>query len=198
MRGRLLALLLFPASLPLPVLAQDGPATISPFVHVPQQGSWSASSLRGRDVYGLEGENIGSIGDVLINQNGSVTAVIIDVGGFLGIGEKDVAVQMGALQLGPGATQQDANVAAAAHPAASDATTDASGVLGNASDDDSTSAIVAQEEAANAGRVTAEVGDTAVVAIRPDGLPERILLKVTRAQLQNAPSFHDAGVSTQR
>lgn len=48
----------------------------------------------GTTVYGANDENVGSIGDVALNPDGAVDAVIIDVGGFLGIGSKEVAVGM--------------------------------------------------------------------------------------------------------
>lgn len=50
--------------------------------------------LAGTTVYGANDENVGEIGDVVLTQDGQVDAVIIDVGGFLGIGEKEVAVGM--------------------------------------------------------------------------------------------------------
>ncbi|MDB5473020.1 MAG: PRC-barrel domain containing protein [Devosia sp.] len=52
----------------------------------------SAGELAGIGVYGINDELIGTIGDVLINQDGSFDAVIVDVGGFLGLGAKPVAV----------------------------------------------------------------------------------------------------------
>ncbi len=52
----------------------------------------TAEELRGIGVYGINDELIGSIGDVLTNENGSFDAVIVDVGGFLGLGAKPVAV----------------------------------------------------------------------------------------------------------
>ncbi len=50
--------------------------------------------LVGTTVYGANDSNVGEIGDVVLTQDGQVDAVIIDVGGFLGIGEKEVAVGM--------------------------------------------------------------------------------------------------------
>ncbi len=52
----------------------------------------TAEQLRGIGVYGINDELIGSIGDVITNQDGSFDAVIVDVGGFLGLGAKPVAV----------------------------------------------------------------------------------------------------------
>ena len=51
-----------------------------------------------RDVYNGAGEKLGAINDFLIAPDGRITAAIVGVGGFLGIGEKDVAVQFDALK----------------------------------------------------------------------------------------------------
>jgi sporulation protein YlmC with PRC-barrel domain len=48
--------------------------------------------LRGTGVYGINDEQIGTISDVVEANDGSIDAVIVDVGGFLGLGAKPVAV----------------------------------------------------------------------------------------------------------
>ncbi len=58
----------------------------------------SADNLIGTTVYGANDENVGEIGDVILGADGAVDSVIINVGGFLGIGEKEVAVGMDNLQ----------------------------------------------------------------------------------------------------
>ncbi len=50
--------------------------------------------LTGTAVYGSNEERIGEIGDIILSQDGKVDAVLVDVGGFLGIGEKEVAIGM--------------------------------------------------------------------------------------------------------
>ncbi|MGA8498009.1 MAG: PRC-barrel domain-containing protein [Xanthobacteraceae bacterium] len=45
-----------------------------------------------QDVYDQSNTKIGQIMDVLVGQDGQVSALIVGVGGFLGAGEKDVAV----------------------------------------------------------------------------------------------------------
>jgi sporulation protein YlmC with PRC-barrel domain len=57
-----------------------------------------ASSLIGSTVYSSANENIGDINDIVIAKDGKVLAAIIGVGGFLGLGEKDVAVPMDRIQ----------------------------------------------------------------------------------------------------
>lgn len=53
-----------------------------------------AEDIVGTTVYGANDSNVGEIGDVVLTQDGKPDAVIIDVGGFLGMGEKEVAVGM--------------------------------------------------------------------------------------------------------
>jgi sporulation protein YlmC with PRC-barrel domain len=57
-----------------------------------------ATALIGQTVYNNAEESLGDINDVLIDTSGETLAVIIGVGGFLGIGEKNVAVPYAALQ----------------------------------------------------------------------------------------------------
>ena len=55
-------------------------------------GEIRAEEMVGTTVYGANDANVGEIGDVILTADGQVDAYIIDVGGFLGIGEKEVAV----------------------------------------------------------------------------------------------------------
>lgn len=66
-----------------------------------------ASSLLGWPVYGIsaetqEREQIGDIADIVMNTDGSANAAVIGVGGFLGIGEKEVAISFDRLSWQPG------------------------------------------------------------------------------------------------
>jgi sporulation protein YlmC with PRC-barrel domain len=56
------------------------------------QGDWRASKLVGLRVYNEANENVGSINDLLTDKSGNIKAVVIGVGGFLGMGEHLVAV----------------------------------------------------------------------------------------------------------
>jgi sporulation protein YlmC with PRC-barrel domain len=64
----------------------------------------SAAELLGARVFSPEEENIGEVGDVVFSEDGMIQAVLVDVGGFLGVGEKEVALQFDALQI-----QEDEN-----------------------------------------------------------------------------------------
>ena len=94
---KLLATAALVALMALPVLAQDAPA---PAVEkapaeksaVLDASDVSAKALLTESVKNAANETIGDINDVLISGDGKVSAVIVGVGGFLGMGEKNVAL----------------------------------------------------------------------------------------------------------
>jgi len=57
-----------------------------------------------RDIHNRTGEKLGTVKDVLVGTEGRMTAVIINVGRELGLGDKDVAIPFTALQLEQGDT----------------------------------------------------------------------------------------------
>src|SRR5207247_8319997 len=70
--------------------------------YVAEQGKnqWMASRNRlGAKVGGTDNATVGSINDLLMEKNGNVLAAVIGVGGFLGIGSKNVAVPFKSLEL---------------------------------------------------------------------------------------------------
>jgi sporulation protein YlmC with PRC-barrel domain len=56
------------------------------------QDNWRASKLVGVSVYNDNNESLGSISDLLMDKSGNIKAVVIGVGGFLGLGEHLVAI----------------------------------------------------------------------------------------------------------
>ncbi len=74
---------------------------------------WSAKkAILGKAVYNDKNEKIGTIDDLIITPDRSVSYAIIGAGGFLGIGKHDVAIPMSQLKLEkdkfilPGATKE--------------------------------------------------------------------------------------------
>ena len=59
-----------------------------------QSGDLRASQLIGRTVYDVQNRNIGSVKDIVLDHEGKVAGVIVDVGAFLGAGGKYVAVSL--------------------------------------------------------------------------------------------------------
>lgn len=71
------------------------------FVSAQSSGQWLGSDLTGTEVVTSSDEKLGSISDVLVERDGSIVAVVIDVGGFLGLGAKPVAVSFDSLTATP-------------------------------------------------------------------------------------------------
>ncbi len=69
--------------------AQSGAAGA---VNQQKPDQWLASKFRGTDVVGADNQKIGDVTDILFDKNGKIEAYIVSVGGFLGIGSKDVAL----------------------------------------------------------------------------------------------------------
>ena len=146
------------------------------------------SKLTGVDVYGTDNQKIGDIDEVLVGKDGKIHAVVVGVGGFLGIGEKDVAIpydqvqwiadtqaQAAAGQTAPGTTTGGVTAPASpgtAPPAGQPATTGSTGT---------------------AGGTAAPTG-----AAADDGVPDRAMVKMTKADLQNAPAFRYSAADATR
>lgn len=69
------------------------------FEYVTQQSptDWTAQNLIGKQVENKNGEELGEVNNVIVNEKGKVVAITVGVGGFLGLGEKDVGVPFEAL-----------------------------------------------------------------------------------------------------
>jgi len=57
------------------------------------------SNLKGVDVMGSDDKKVGDISDLLFTKDGKVEAILISVGGFLGVGAKEIALAPSQIQL---------------------------------------------------------------------------------------------------
>ncbi len=62
------------------------------------KGNWRASKLVGLTVYNDSNEKLGDISEILVDNSGKINAVVIGVGGFLGVGQHDIAVSFDQLK----------------------------------------------------------------------------------------------------
>ncbi|MCG7392475.1 PRC-barrel domain-containing protein [Microvirga sp. ACRRW] len=138
----------------------QGGATPGQFMTQMQSSQMMASDLIGTRVVSTNNESIGDINDVIVDRNAQVMAVVVGVGGFLGIGEKDVAVPFGSLEFASNqqASATDNNVATTGSTASNPnmATNNAPAANSNASSSNE---------------------------------PDRVILRMTKAELQAAPAF---------
>jgi len=75
--------------------ARTAPAAKSTNVAPTQEikGAWHVKDFYQTNVYNMAGEKIGDVNDIVMDESGRVTAVVLGVGGFLGMGEKEVSMK---------------------------------------------------------------------------------------------------------
>jgi sporulation protein YlmC with PRC-barrel domain len=73
--------------------AQTAPTTMQPAATQQQTGQWRGSKLIGLDIYNNNNEKIGDVSEIITNSSGQIEAVVVGVGGFLGLGQHDVALK---------------------------------------------------------------------------------------------------------
>ncbi|NBJ13505.1 PRC-barrel domain-containing protein [Microvirga arsenatis] len=165
----------------------QGGAMQGQFMTKMETNQMMASDLIGTRVISANNESIGDINDVILDRNGQVMAAVIGVGGFLGIGEKDVAVPFRSLEF-MNAQQVQA-------------------MSSNASGNNAGGSNVATTGSTTAGNTTATGSGTAgssnVTASNTSSSsnqnqPERVMLRMTKAELQAAPAFNEDGDNNNR
>jgi sporulation protein YlmC with PRC-barrel domain len=88
-----------PAAAPHTAASAAAPATAQASRHM-RDDQIRASKLIGASVYDPNDQKIGAVDELVLNPDGKVADVVIGVGGFLGAGEKRVAVPMADLKRG--------------------------------------------------------------------------------------------------
>src|SRR5205085_9631348 len=64
-----------------------------------QPGQIRATQMDGSTVYDTQNQKVGDVKDIILDRDGKVAAVVLDVGAFLGIGGKYVAIGMNDLKI---------------------------------------------------------------------------------------------------
>jgi sporulation protein YlmC with PRC-barrel domain len=152
--------------------AQNSDAGANPqFIQNQEAGQVRAPKLVGVSVYDKENKNIGKIDDILLDKSGRVQAVVIGVGGFLGIGKKDVALPFDAIKW------QTEQRTVATNGTAPGAAMDGANNLGATTTTN--------------GAATQPVQKTVSPAEQEayNGYPDRAVVDFSGATLKNAPEF---------
>ena len=129
------------------------------------KNNWRASKLMGLDVYNENNEKLGDINEFLLDKSGKVTAVVIGVGGFLGMGEHDIAVSMDKLKFVEEAVKTTSNAPAR------NTTTGTSTAPGNTATNTTTTTTTAKTADAN------------------DWVPDHAVMSGTKDQLKAMKQF---------
>lgn len=126
------------------------------------KGEWRASKVVGVNVYNDSNEKLGSIDELIMNKDGKIDKVIIGVGGFLGVGQRDIAVNFDQLKF----TDQ---------PVPS--TTASASSTGSSTSPSSTSSSTVGTSTASS-RTTAD-----------EWYPDHAVMSATKDQLKSMPEF---------
>ena len=123
------------------------------------KGQWRASKLMGLNVYNDANEKLGDINELILDKDGKVNAVVIGVGGFLGMGEHDIAVSMDKLRFKEEAVRTSA----------------------------STTTTTTRESTTGAATTTAPARTTTTNG--NDWTPDHAVMSATKDQLKALPQF---------
>lgn len=97
-----------PSTTPPPATAPKTattPSSTQPSWYMHQAGEIRASKLIGTSVKNTANEDIGDVNEVVLSKDGRVAAVVVGIGGFLGIGEREVAISFDSLRMSTDSNQ---------------------------------------------------------------------------------------------
>lgn len=184
--------------------AEDAAATQGRFRTAPAPGALRLSKVVGLGVIGMDHVRVGTIEDVLLAADGRIETVVIGVGGFLGLGEKYVAVPFDLLAWNVGDVPLTAGPTSVATP--QNAATKAEAAQAGPQTmpgSDTTRDVLGAVEDKHSGRVTDATGSTeaqkptgeraTVLAGASGNAPVRAELRMTKAELAAAPAFRFDG-----
>jgi len=143
------------------------------FMTKEQPGTWRASKMIGIDVYNEQNQKVGDINEVLLDKSGKADGVVIGVGGFLGIGERNVAVAYNQLKW----SMTPVNSGASTNPTNTTAVNTAPMTAPGTSPSPAVSPSAGMPPTANRQQQPATYPDHAILA------------NASKDQLQNAPRF---------
>ncbi len=130
--------------------------------------SWRASKLIGLSVYNDSNEKLGSISELITDKSGKISAAIIGVGGFLGVGQHDIAVNFDQLKF----TDEPVKASTASNTAPGGAgMSGSSGMSGSKS------------------TVGSSGGSMAPAATKDHWAPDHAVMSGTKEQLKAMPAF---------
>ena len=161
------------------------------------------SKLKGLDVIGQDHTTIGDIDDVLIDRGGRIEAVVLAVGGVLGLGGKTVAIPYDQVLWNTGDVSRAGSPSASlspenARPAEQAATAAAERMPGANVSDRALNAVPEGRSGTvdpGTGPATTSATDRApaTVAVVGSGGPDRAIVSLTKADIENAPEFRYSG-----
>ena len=147
-----------------PTTTTTAPAGNVTVITAQQPNEMLSENVVGSGVYNMQNERIGDVNNLLIDQSGTVRAVVVGVGGFLGIGERNVAIPFNEVKF----MHRD----------------EYDRIVGRASATTTTTAPPATTTTTAPPATTTTARDTA-----PTDRDLRLVVNATKDQLKNMPAF---------
>jgi sporulation protein YlmC with PRC-barrel domain len=164
-----------------------------------QPDQWQASNLEGLDVYSSNnGDKIGDISELIFDNSGKVQAVVIGVGGYLGIGERDVAVPFDQIRFvyeprvnTTGTTTGEARLAGTSPGGGTVASPSATGTAAVPAGPNSPGPSTTAPNNTPAPGASGALGTGQAATTRSGSTPDHavLLMSVTKDELRAAPEF---------
>lgn len=185
-----------------PALAQAPAPAGGPgrFIAQASDGLMRVSKIAGLDVIGLDEHRVGDVRELMMTRDGRVEAVVIGVGGVLGIGQKSVAVPFDAMLWNTGDVSPSAGPSASVQAGTKPEAPDAAGAAERMPGARVSNEVLGTTAENRSDRVDPATGPTTTGAtgqpsattlvVAPGNAPRRAVVRMTTDEIKNAPEFH--------
>jgi hypothetical protein len=178
------------------------PAQSGPFIEQASEAVMRASKIIGLDVIGLDEHRIGDVRELIMSREGQVEAVVIGVGGVLGMGGKSVAVPFDAMLWNTGdvspAAGPSASVQAGTRPESPDAASATERMPGAKVGNE----VLGTTAENRSDRVDPATGPTTTgttnqrpattLVVGPGNAPRRAVVRMTLDEIKSAPEYRSS------
>ena len=184
-------------------VAQTRPqARSGPFIEQASEAVMRASKIVGLDVIGLDEHRIGEVRELIMSREGQVEAVVIGVGGVLGMGGKSVAVPFDAMLWNTGDVSPAAGPSASVQAGTRPESPDAAGATERMPGAKVANEVLGTTAENRSDRVDPATGPTTTGATgqRPatalvvgsGNAPRRAVVRMTLDEIKNAPEYRSS------
>ena len=184
-------------------VAQTPPqAQSGPFIAHASEAVMRASKIVGLDVIGLDEHRIGEVREVIMSREGQVEAVVIGVGGVLGMGGKSVAVPFDALLWNTGDVSPAAGPSASLQAGTRPESPDAAGATERMPGAKVANEVLGTTAENRSDRVDPATGPTTTgttaqrpattLVVGPGNAPRRAVARMTLDEIKSAPEYRSS------
>jgi sporulation protein YlmC with PRC-barrel domain len=184
-------------------VAQTPPqAQSGPFIAQASEAVMRASKIVGLDVIGLDEHRIGEVRELIMSREGQVEAVVIGVGGVLGMGGKSVAVPFDALLWNTGDVSPAAGPRASLQAGTRPESPDAAGATERMPGAKVGNEVLGTTAENRSDRVDPATGPTTTgttaqrpattLVVGPGNAPRRAVVRMTLDEIKSAPEYRSS------